>query len=255
MSWHALGHFLKDAAPVVAMFTSLFLLWQGQGDRRRLRQEQRRAQVDQVALTDAMRRIDRTEIEEALRPVSDDVVSEFTVRNDSKAVVEVLGATEIHPMRPDLLSTAQLANDIWPVLLAPGEVSTLLLSEGWIPGFRGRNRGRPYVVVLVRDAYGRLWRKRSDTAAAKMVAPDQVPTVGARVALCLHRHWWGRPFWWLLYSPLDRQLDRMRDLDPDHTPFALRVSRWVWGRWDTAVDDPWLYPGIVPWKSARRKKQ
>lgn len=234
MTWAAIGHFLRDIAPVVAMFTSLFLLWQGQRDRRRLREEQQAVQAARVVLAvGADAQWDPARGSGALHSLAVQLVndSDRTVVIDSLTLVSPGRTTE--PLAPELTTWGPKA------LFAKERLEVPIPWEKW--STYSLDRSSDFIMVLFHDSDGRRWVKRSDTGDFKLYHPPvnhwqalvQELDRRSRIVRCM-------------LAALERCAIWSATRSRGRVPWTLRALRALWGYWRGGECDPWLLSPDAP---------
>jgi hypothetical protein len=227
-------------ATVITALLALFLVWQGQRDRRRLREEERRRQAVLVTMS---------------------TTSSLTKTSDGEAQLDwcqliILNGSDqaIHVDRVTLVQTAH-----WPVLGENGDsgftvtdipVDDRLVRPRGEEGMQlpeGRQidagvAGSDFAIVEFSDARSDRWRRRSDTYELAPVdrpynaAEDLFQGVTKRVA----------PVEWLLATVPQWLAVRAARRRPDRVSLALRWCRATHGSCAPGEEDPWMRPEGAP---------
>ena len=215
MNWSAVEAVSTSVTAVVA----LYLLYQGQRERRRIRDDQRSAQARDVLV-----RVDENREPNTGRFEGAAVV----VSNHSDRPIAVEGVDYIrhhHPEKPDVGPVQVTGLDIEEHRLVMGKASAewQLYCEG---GF---------AIVEFRDHDGQRWQRRGDVQDLRKW-PSEI-------------RWWqrgfrglcrARPLNWLLLRPWEQAAFRSaKRHGPNRVPFGLKMTRFLFGKWPAGEPDPW----------------
>jgi hypothetical protein len=223
---------------------SLYLLRQGQRDRRQLREDQDRSQAELIAVS-------YTPGGDAAPVSADNWPGRFlTVHNNSNQPAYLLGVEFTdnpnggEPGRTFLETISRQAPDGDTVIL-PGEAKDVPVPVSRSPeiGVLG-----DFAIVSFRDARGVEWRRRSDTLELDrpawhsrlnlvqrfVEAADRA--VPEKVSVIVNGWFYRRAF-------------KAAQSRPDRVPFAVRLVKWFRGSWPVGDPDPWLLvpDGNVAW--------
>jgi hypothetical protein len=200
---------VEAVSTFVTAVVALYLLGQGQRDRRHIRDDQRSAQARDVLVR----------IDEIWEPVGGDTARQFkrakvVVSNHSDRPIALEGLDYIRhhqPKHPDLGPIQITALDIENRLVMGGD------SARW-----ERYQEGGFAVVEFRDHDGQRWQRRSDLQdLRKWPSPIRWWQRGIQ-GLCRPR-----PLYWLLLRPWERAAFRSaKRHGPNRGPFGLKMTRF-----------------------------
>jgi hypothetical protein len=234
--WNAISAIAAAATAIIAVF----LLGQGQQDRRRLADERRRAQAAQVSLT-------TTIDSQRLGPTTTQLVgAHASVFNESDRLVHLtslrlvdssVGWESLRAAGRTEVRTEWV--DIPDALLLPHSRAEFTMPSGWFPQV---GVGGSFLLLEFTDAAGLGWRRRSDTF--ELQSRTTTLNAGQRFVQRLSRRL--PPFEWLVVRlpfALARRAGRKR---PDRVPASARWICALWGYWPPGSQDEWLQPRGAP---------
>ncbi len=225
----------------VTAIIALYLLWQGQRDRRLLRAEQERVQASLVSLS--------TIIEQRQGAAGSDYLLDHCraiVLNQSESVIHLEGLTLVEGgeqwdalVREGRYSLRAQGMAVLDHLLLPRALREIPLPSGWFPE---PGVGGQFVIVDFTDAAGRRWRRRSDTYDLERrhrranTWQLRFQRASSRLSL-LHKVAFQWPSTWAVRAAKKR---------PNKLPLSLRWCRLLWGYWPGGEEDAWLRPNGAP---------
>lgn len=233
---------LADWATVATAVVALVLLYQGQRDRRRLREETARRQAamvmvaahsDWVTTAPSARRLTGSTL--TIRNESDQAI-----RLDHLTLVNAGGWQQLKERGAWTLDTTDVAPP--SPLLRPRNEITVQLPEGW--GLDSGVTGSDFAVVFFVDARNQQWRLRTDTYELALACRHL--NLGQRLFQDLTRM---PPVRWLFIGLPSRAARRSVRRHPDRTPLSLRWVRATFGYWPgggPAEHAPWTRPYDAP---------
>lgn len=227
-------------ATVVTAAVALFLLGQGQSDRRRIHRDEQRRQASQVTLSvvSSWTKLDEnTETPNWFRLV---------VLNESDQVIHLNAVTLVEPStwaRLQEIGRTRLRTEDVRVaehLIRPRTEVTLDLPDGWV--IQSGVEGADFIIINFTDARGNDWERRSDTYHLRPV-PEPINSAQRLFQTITRR---AKPLHWLLAElPARAAIHRART-HPDRIPLALRWCRATHGYWGPGEEDRWLSPDEAP---------
>lgn len=229
----------------VAVMVSLYLLRQGQQDRRVLQANAERRQAAKVTIHTST----LTEAAEGDSNSAHVIGSEVTVFNESDQLVFVTAIRLVRSYSWEFLEkegkqfqeteSVPLNNYASSVLLRPGASLTHTLPDGWL---LETGVGGDFAVVGFRDSESRLWEKRSDTLKLRSMTLGMSAWSQRIQRACsrwptLHK---------VLLSPAIWLATRSARKRPNRVPLSLRYVRAMWGYWGAGEQDEWSIPQGAP---------
>jgi hypothetical protein len=215
VNWSA----VEAVSTFVTAVVALYLLGQGQRERRRVRDDQRSAQARDVLVR----------VDEKWEPVQGRFEgAKVVVSNHSDRPIAIEGLDYIRhhqPEHPDL---------------GPGQVTGLDIEEhrlimGGASAEWPRYQEGGFAIVEFRDHDGQRWQRRSDDQDLRKW-PSEI-------------RWWqrgiqglcrARPLYWLLLRPWEQAAFRSaKRHGPNRVPFGLKMTRFLFGKWPRGEPDPW----------------
>lgn len=219
MNWSA----VEAVSTFVTAVVALYLLGQGQRERRRIRDDQRSAQARDVLVR----------VEEIWEPVKGDTARQFkgakvVVTNHSDRPIAIEGLDYIRHHQPE-------HPDLGPVQVTGLDVQEHRLIMGGASAEWQRYQEGGFAIVEFRDHDGQRWQRRSDVQdLRKWPSPIRWWQRGIQ-GLCR-----ARPSNWLLLRPWERAAFRSaKRHGPDRVPFGLKMTRFLFGYWPAGEPDPW----------------
>lgn len=222
-TWDAMSAIFTMAATLIA----LYLLAQGQGDRRVLRRIKEREQAVRVM---AWHEDSWTSLSESSAVLAERI---FYFRNDSDLPVDL---THVEYVTPSLHSIESHRED------ERLEWDRLVIRPGgeWHRRFE---HDHPYFAIMeFTDTAGARWRRRTDTSELQEI-PRPI-------------RWWQRAFqtvcrvrvfYWPLLGIWERQAVRRVARDgPDQVPWQVKYARFMFGYWGPGEPDEWKIPFAAP---------
>lgn len=210
---------------------SLFLLGQGQRDRRRIREDQVRAQADLVTMSyDSSLRLIRVH-NNSDRPMHFLGVDFVAAPISEVSALPVLEAVSQRPM----------GNGV----VLPGKPDGVVVPRAHTPEICISG---DFAIVNFLDAHGTKWRRRSDTLELARLEDGSSLNVLQRSVQFLARlapetvsntvHGW-----------VSQWAHRTAKHRPNRVPFAVRLTVQIWGYWPPGSPDSWLLnpDGNVAW--------
>lgn len=217
---------------------SLYLLGQGQRDRRRLRENQERSQAELIAMS-------YTPGGDTSPATADNWPGRLlTVHNNSNQPAYLLGVEFTdnpnggEPGRCLLETISRQPLDEDTVIL-PGRAKDIPVPVSRSPeiGVLG-----DFAIVSFRDARGVEWRRRSDTLELDRPAWHSRPNLVQRFVEAADRVA-PEKVSMTVNGWLYRRACKAAKSRPDRVPLVVRLVKWFRGSWPVGDPDPWL---LVP---------
>ena len=209
MNWSA----VEAVSTFVTAVVALFLLGQGQRDRRRIRDDQRSAQARDVLVR----------VHENWEPVKGDTARQFrgakvVVSNHSDRPIAIEGVDYIRHHQDE-------RTDVGPIQITALDFEEDRMVMGGATAERQLYQEGGFAIVEFRDHDGQRWQRRSDDQdLRKWPSPIRWWQRGIQ-GLCR-----ARPLNWLLLRPWERAAFRSaKRHGPDRVPFGLKMTRFLFG--------------------------
>lgn len=224
---------------LLAAGVSLLILWLQRRDINDARKERRRDQPMRVLLNTSQ---EWTPVDGGYEYIGPSLVSIINTSDRPVRLDEVQAVGNSYPSKDDpdwlpwLLKHEWVDFDSQEAMIGPGEERSLTLPH-WCRA--EMHVGGDFVIVTIRDAHSRRWRRRTDTLDLEEVYG--LPTRGAesRRAMWL---WLTRRLP-LLSRWIRESAHRSVKRNPSRLPSSVRAVRWMQGDWiddSGGGQDPWL---------------
>lgn len=240
---------LGNLGNFIVAVTAVFLLWQGQQDRRNVRRQDAEQRARMVTLS----------VHQQTKPhgkTSYSILSTaLQLRNDGDMPVHIQGLALMcmdswENLTDKGYSSLQHAPlDFGPRPLHPRQQEQILVpaSAGWIGDTWS---GSDFAVLEFRDEGGLVWLRRSDTGELKPLARQPPPwqrLVNPSIPRPVRHAILVKPLVLPLLSFLSRgAIRRARAKGPETEPWQLRAFRFIWGYWGAGEIDEWYEPQGAP---------